>query len=112
MNVKCTGGGGGGSEREDGYIFQSPSNANGISSRKRIKLQKVSSDCYPVDPTLVPRRVRSGNVDALTFSQRLLVYLNALESKLSDANVEPSNQDTTSLMLNKTAGSLDEETQD
>lgn len=41
MNVKCKGGGGGGSEGEDGYIFQSPSNANGISSRKRIKLQKV-----------------------------------------------------------------------
>ncbi|XP_020275406.1 sacsin [Asparagus officinalis] len=54
----------------------------------------------------------SGNVDALTRSQRLLVYLNALGSKLSDANVEPSNQDTASLMLNKTAGSLDEETQD
>ncbi|XP_020260514.1 uncharacterized protein LOC109836884 [Asparagus officinalis] len=59
MNVKCKGGGGGGSEGEDGYIFQSPSNANGISSRKRIKLQKVSGDRCPVDPALVPRRVRS-----------------------------------------------------
>lgn len=39
MDVKCNGSGGGGSEGEEGYIFQSPLDANGVNTRKRIKLQ-------------------------------------------------------------------------
>lgn len=38
MDGKCSGGCGGGSEEEEGYILHSPLNTSGISSRKRIKL--------------------------------------------------------------------------
>ncbi|KAJ6815235.1 uncharacterized protein M6B38_135905 [Iris pallida] len=59
---KCNGSSssGGASDGEDGYIFCAPLNSNGHSSRKRIKLQaKVTEDCKPVDPAMVPRRLRS-----------------------------------------------------
>lgn len=43
----------------------------------------------------------SGNVDALTYSRRLFVYLNALGSELSDAKIEPSDHDSASLILTR-----------
>ncbi|KAJ6853016.1 uncharacterized protein M6B38_252095 [Iris pallida] len=58
---KCNGSSSGGaSDGEEGYIFRVPLNSNGHSSRKRIKLQaEVSDDYKPVDPAMVPRRLRS-----------------------------------------------------
>jgi len=53
----------------------------------------------------------SGNMDSLAYSRRLLVYLNALASKLSNAFVEPSNDDTVSLTVTRSDDSPDEDTE-
>lgn len=50
----------------------------------------------------------SGDKDALDYSRKLLVYLNALTSKLSNSNAESSDNDTISLIPNGNDGSPDE----